>query len=93
MTPAHSQQCRGVGDSQALARVNAAMCSRIGLEVRTVRGNRVGEARWWNLVHIDGMWYHVDLLAPEGFRTLTDAEMTGYDWDREAYPAAAGTDA
>lgn len=93
VTPAHSLLCRGVGDSQAFARVYAAMCSRIGLEVRTVRGTREGEVRWWNLVRIDGMWYHVDLLAPEGFRTLTDAEMTGYDWDREAYPAAAGTDA
>lgn len=89
-TPAHSLLCLGTGDSQAFARVYAAMCSRIGLEVHTVRGTRDGVERWWNLVRIDGQWYHLDLLAPEGFRTLTDAEMTGYDWDREAWPATLG---
>ena len=93
VTPAHSLLCRGTGDSQAFARVYAAMCGRIGLEVRTVRGTRNGEERWWNLVCVEGVWYHVDLLAPEGFRTLTDDEMTGYDWDRAAYPAADGTGA
>ena len=91
VTPAYSLLCQGTGDSQAFARVYAAMCGRIGLEVLTVRGAREGEERWWNLVRIDGQWYHVDLLAPEGFRTLTDAEMTGYDWDRAAYPAAEGS--
>lgn len=88
LTPAYSLLCHGVGDSQAFARIYAAMCSRIGLEVCTVEGTRDSEPRWWNLVSVEGQWYHLDLLAPGGFRLLTDGEMTGYEWDRAAYPAA-----
>ena len=65
--------------------------SRIGLEVMTVQGTLTGETHWWNMVRIDGKWYHVDLLAGEGFRTLTDGEMTGYEWNRFNYPTADGT--
>ncbi len=88
VTPAYSLLCQGVGDSRAFAEVYAAMCSRIGLEVLSVRGTLDSMERWWNLVSIEGEWFHVDLLAPGGFRTLTDAEMTGYNWERAAYPAA-----
>ena len=87
VTPAYSLLCQGVGDSRAFAEVYAAMCSRIGLEVLAVRGTWNGEEHWWNLACVDGQWYHVDLLSPAGFRLLTDAEMTGHDWDRESYPA------
>ena len=87
-TPAYDLLCRGVGDSRAFAQVYAAMCSRIGLEAMSVSGTRAGEKHWWNLVCVDGVWRHLDLLASTRFLTLTDAEMTGYEWDRERYPAA-----
>ena len=89
-TPAYSLLCEGVGDSRAFAQVYAAMCSRIGLEAKFVSGTRAGEKHHWNLVRIDGDWYHLDLLASSQFRPMTDAEMTDYDWDREAVPAAGG---
>ena len=91
VTPAYSLLCQGVGDSQAFAQVYAVMCSRIGLEARIVSGTKEGAAWWWDLVQIDGAWYHVDLLGSKRFETLTDGQMTGYEWDREAYPAADGT--
>lgn len=87
-TPAYDLLCKGLGDSQAFARVYACMCSRIGLEALAVSGIRGGESHWWNLVQIDGVWRHLDLLATAQFSLLTDGEMTGYEWDREAYPAA-----
>lgn len=93
VTPAYSLLCQGMGDSSAFAQVYTAMCSRIGLEARSVCGTRNGEARWWNLIRIDGMWYHLDLLGDRQFRPMTDAEMTGYEWDRTQYPAAEGTGA
>ena len=89
ITPAYSLLCQGVGDSRAFAQIYAAMCSRIGLEARVVSGKRGGELRWWNLVRIDGRWYHLDLLADQQFVLLTDGQMGEYEWDREAYPAAA----
>ena len=89
ITPAYSLLCQGVGASRAFAQIYAAMCSRIGLEARVVSGKRGGELRWWNLVRIDGRWYHLDLLADQQFVLLTDGQMGEYEWDREAYPAAA----
>lgn len=90
-TPSHSLLCRGVGDSKAFSQVYAAMCRRIGLEALSVSGTREGESCCWNLIRIDGSWYHLDLLGSRRFLPLTDGDMAGYDWDRAAYPAATGT--
>jgi hypothetical protein len=90
VTPAYSLLCRGVGDSRAFAQVYSAMCVRIGLEAKTVSGTRNGEVHWWNQVKIGEGWYHLDLLDSAYFHPRTDAEMTHYDWDRSAYPAATG---
>lgn len=87
VTPAYSLLCRGIGDSQAFSQVYAAMCQRIGLEAGSISGSRNGEKHWWNLVRLEGEWYHLDLTASDRFEPMTDGEMTGYDWDREAYPA------
>ena len=89
VTPAYSLLCEGIGDSEAFSLVYAAMCSRIGLEAMTVSGTRDGQKHQWNLVKIDGSWYHLDLMASRQFQPRTDGEMTGYEWDREAWPAAA----
>lgn len=90
LTPAYSLLYHGVGDSKAFAQVYAAMCRQIGLECITVSGTGSGASRFWNIILVDGAYYHVDLLssAQNGqFRTCTDAEMTGYVWDYSAYPA------
>ena len=64
----------------------------MGLECRTVSGNRGGEAHAWNIVCVDGLYRHVDLLralngGSELLPLLTDGEMTDYFWDTEAFPA------
>ena len=86
-TPSYSLLCEGVGDSRAFAQIYAAMCTRIGLEAATISGTRDGEKHHWNLVRIDGVWYHLDLLASSQFRPMTEEELTGYEWDRESIPA------
>lgn len=90
VTPAYSLLCQGIGDSQAFAQVYAVLCSRTELEAQIVSGTKDGAAHWWNLVKIEGSWYHVDLLGSRRFETLTDDLMVGYEWDRSAYPAAGG---
>lgn len=87
VTPAYSLLCQGTGDSRAFSLVYAAMCRSIGLEAMYISGTRDGAEHWWNLVKIGDAWYHLDLLASKQFQPLTDAGMTGYDWDRGAYPA------
>lgn len=87
ITPAYSLLCQGVGDSTAFSRVYAAMCRRIGLEAMSVCGTKNGADYCWNIVRIGEQYYHADLLASPNFTPLTDDQMAGYDWDREAYPA------
>lgn len=89
LTPAYSLLLYGVGDSKAFATVYAAMCHQAGLECLTVVGTFNSEPRYWNIVQIDGVYYHVDLLRSkeEGqFRDMTDEEMEGYVWYFPAYP-------
>lgn len=88
LTPAYSLLRHGVGDSRAFAVVYAAMCLDAGLECRVVSGTCQGEPRFWNMICVDGSWWHTDLLgSPGALRMLSDAEMAGYVWDYSAYPA------
>lgn len=89
LTPTYSLLRHGVGDSRAFATVYASMCRRTGLDARTVTGTRAGEAWCWNIICVDGTYYHVDLLQSHssgGFRKMTDQDMVGYVWDYTAYP-------
>lgn len=89
ITPSYSLLYHGVGDSKAFAQIYAAMCSQVGLECLVVSGTRGGESRYWNIVCVDGTYYHVDLLRSlqeQGYAQRTDAEMQGYVWDYSAYP-------
>lgn len=99
ITAPYSLLCHGVGDSKAFALAYAAMCRQVGLECMTVSGTRAAEPWFWNIVRIDNVYYHIDLLASaegERLRMLTDEEMTGYVWDYSAYPVCgvpvAGTE-
>jgi len=94
ITPAYSLLRHGVGDSKAFATVYAAMCRRAGLSCQVVSGTKDGEARFWNIVSIDQVYYHVDLLASSdsgGMKKCADADMTGYVWDYSAHPACGIT--
>ena len=90
ITPAYSLLRHGVGDSKAFATVYAAMCRRAGLSCQVGSGTKDGEARFWNIVKIDQIYYHVELLLSNdngGFDKYTDEEMPGYVWDYSAHPA------
>ena len=89
ITPAYSLLIHGVGDSRAFATVYAAMCRRAGLECMVVSGTGNGEPLFWNIVCVDGVYHHLDLVdcGRNGeFRVRGDAEMSGYVWDYSAYP-------
>ena len=93
ITPSYSLLCHGVGDSRIFAEVYGAMCRRAGLDCRVVSGTRSGEAWYWNLICVDGAYYHVDLLESRNageLVKLTDEMMAGYVWDYSAYPEAVG---
>lgn len=89
ITPAYSLLVHGVGDSRAFATVYAAMCRRVGLECRVVSGTCNGESQFWNIICVDGVYHHLDLVncSQNGaFHVWGDEEMSGYVWDYSAYP-------
>ena len=93
LTPSYSLLSHGVGDSKAFAAVYCAMCRQAELDCRIITGTHDGEPRYWNMIYVDGYYYHVDLLessAAGRFRKRTDGQMGGYVWDYSAYPEAAG---
>lgn len=90
LTPAYSLLCHGVGDSKAFAQVYTAMCRQSGLECMTISGSYHGEARCWNIVQVNGIYYHIDLIQSYlsgSLQLLVDSQMTGYVWDYSAYPS------
>lgn len=90
ITPAYSLLVHGVGDSRAFAMVFAAMCREAQLHCQVVAGTKGGKLWYWNIVQVDGTYYHVDLLRSKSegnLRLLTDNIINeGYVWDFSAYP-------
>lgn len=89
-TPVYSLLCEGAATSESAAKSWQLLCDEVGLECYTVRGVHEGAEYWWNIVQLDGGWYHVDLLRDllekTSLRTYSDAAMGAYYWDTEAYP-------
>jgi len=93
ITPAYSLLRHGVGDSRAFAMVYARMCSKAGLNCRVVTGTRDGEAWCWNMVCVEGNYFHLDLLNRKtsgAYQLMTDSQMDSYVWDYSAYPVCTG---
>lgn len=63
-----------------------------GMDCRLVLGERDGAPYCWNLVCLDGRYFHLDLMQQwrDGSvepRLVYDSGMTGYAWDAELYPS------
>ncbi|CAM3318394.1 hypothetical protein HP548_12335 [Paenibacillus taichungensis] len=73
------------------------MLSKAGIENKIVYGWNEGSAHSWNLVKLDGHWYHLDVTWNDNgnsydYYNLTDDQISSTrTWFREYYPAA-GTD-
>lgn len=89
ITPTYSLLRYGVGDCKAFASVYSNMCKKAGLFCSVISGTRNGEAWYWNQIKIDGVFYHVDLLATDAagdFAPRQSEQMSGYVWDYSVYP-------
>ncbi len=90
-TPLYSALCEGLITDESAAVLWQLLCARLGVDCQTVSGSRDGSAYHWNIVTLDGLSYHVDLLrdllADDALHLRYDEEMTGYSWDASLYPA------
>lgn len=92
--PAYSLLCEGVAHSLSFACVFYGECVAANMDCRIVAGSKNGEAYYWNLLKIDGQYYHVDLMRSitrqeDALRLLYSPELAaeGYVWDESLYPA------
>lgn len=89
----------GRASSMGAALAYKAMCGELGIECVVVRG-RLGtlgtQDHYWNIIGIDGDYYHVDIsrlksAGAERAFLLDDARAWGtYMWDSESYPECSG---
>ncbi len=86
-----------LGNGEGYAMVYKALCDKLGLECRVVLGSLNDMPHAWNIVSINGEYYHVDvsMCDEKGEETsflLRDDDMLGeYRWDTEGQPKCAGS--
>lgn len=91
-TPVYSVLCEGKADSESFARTMKVLCEAVGLECWVVEGSYNAQTWYWNIVCVDGQYYHVDLMrcvtASEAALQLNlDSAMRFYEWIQAEYPA------
>lgn len=91
-TPAYSLLCRKYASDRGFASVLYNTAERSGLECYLVTGTKEEAPYCWNIVAVDGHYYHIDLMQQWQNGEITpqlysDAQMEGYEWDADTYPA------
>lgn len=89
-TPVYSLLCVGTGDSRSVAMVYGLLCRRVGLDCQVVSGTSNGREWYWNILRLDGTYYHVDVLSDletGTLRTRYDEDMEGYVWNTKSCPS------
>lgn len=88
------------GNCYAYYSASRALLTRLGFE--TIEISEEDKSHYWNLVKVNGSWYHFDTTSGWGTQRFlwTDSQMSSYeyynknlgrnisyDWDKTAYPA------
>lgn len=86
---------QGRADSLTAASAFYGILQRAGFNERLVEGMKDGEPYAWLILSVDGVWVHVDVYRELLEKhtepaCLLDEDMTGFQWDREAYPVCDG---
>ena len=95
---AYDALIRRAADSKGVALAYKAVCSALGLECMVIRGqlgDMGAEEHWWNILRLEGAYYHADVSRFGEGRAqaflLDDAGLWGrYLWDAESYPECTG---
>ncbi len=83
-------------DSEGIAFAYVELCHRLGLDCRIVYGQLDWQEHCWNIVKIDGDYYHVDVTGcmlngeATGFLKNDESFWGLYRWDVASYPRCTG---
>ena len=86
----------GNADSEGCAMAYQLLCNRCGVDCRVVEGRMDGSIHYWNIIALEGSYYHVDCSAcvgnsvAEGFLFSDSQMIPKYWWDVDKYPACSG---
>jgi len=92
----YSALIRGKADDEGIACAFVHLCSLLGLDCRMVYGQRSWEDYCWNIVSVDGSYYHIDPAVcvqgdlDGGFLLRDEIMWENCRWDVAAYPACDG---
>ncbi len=93
----YSALISGVADSEGLSYAYAELCRQLELDCVVVFGQNNWQDYCWNIVEIDGDYYHIDVAKAitngiEGAVLLRDENMwESHRWDLSSYPACKGS--
>ena len=89
---AYSALFGGKANSQGLSLAMVALCERLELDCRLVYGQRSWQNHYWDILHIDDQYYHLDIEAcitdgvKAGFLLNDESMWKTYRWDMSGYP-------
>ena len=83
-------------DSEGISYAFVELCRQLGINSRMIYGQYNWQDHWWNLVEIDGQYYHVDASLclsgdmDHGFLLNDQTIWETHRWDTSSYPACSG---
>lgn len=86
----------GKANSEGLALAMVEMCHQMDIDCRVVFGQLGGENHSWNIVRLDGDYYHIDVSRcyedqyADGFLRNDESMWSDYRWSISSYPACSG---
>ena len=92
---AYGALVEGLADSQGFASAYAALCRTAGIPCLVVSGSEDKTPHFWNIIELDGTYYHVDVSADSTWGIsnsflLSDEQMQSRCWwNIEDYPECA----
>lgn len=87
----------GEANSEGLALAYVELCRQLDVPCQIVYGQRDWRNCCWNIVQLDGEYYHVDVAAcavygmKEGFLLPDETMWSLYRWDISSYPPCNGS--
>lgn len=93
---AYSALILGQANSEGTALAYVELCRRLGVSCQIVYGQRDWQDYCWNIIEIDGAYYHVDVAhcayagLESGFMLRDEDMWESHRWDVSSYPACVG---
>ena len=87
----------GEANSEGLALAYVELCRQMEIPCQIVYGQRDWRNRCWNIIQLDGAYYHVDVALciseglEQGFLLQDQTMWSSYRWDVSSYPPCSGS--